>query len=112
FSSYVNLISVYDQCNHDVLVAYDGKIIRSSDRTTPNFNQPLIARVNWDIAFDTLPVRISNFFSYKDSYDDMVAVSDKNDKVEYEGELLDTYLASEIKPKFTWDMRTTYDWEI
>ncbi|WP_218672963.1 hypothetical protein, partial [Klebsiella pneumoniae] len=93
-------------------VSYDGQIIRWSDRPAPNFNQPWTARVNWDIAFDTLPVRISNFFSYKDSYDDMVAVSDKNDKVEYEGELLDTYLASEIKPKFTWDMRTTYDWEI
>ena len=42
----------------------------------------------------------------------MVVVSNKNDKVEYKGELLDTYLASEIKPKFTWDMRTNYDWEI
>ena len=112
FRTYVDYTSAYDQAIQDEWVSYDGQIIRWSDRPAPNFNQPWTARVNWDIAFDTLPVRISNFFSYKNSYDDMAVVSNKNDKVEYEGELLDTYLASEIKPKFTWDMRTTYDWEI
>lgn len=112
FRSYIDYSSSYDQAVQDELVSYDGQIMRWSDRPAPNFNQPWTARVNWDITLDNLAVRISNFFSYKASYADMIAVTNKNDKVEYNGELLDTYLASEIKPKFTWDMRTTYDWKI
>lgn len=112
FRSSVDYTSTYNQADQDELVSYGGQIIHWSERPASNFNQPWTARINWDITFDTFPVRISNFFSYKDSYDDMIAVTNKNDKVEYQGELLDTYLASEIKPKFTWDMRTTYDWKI
>ena len=112
FRSYTDFESAYKPADQEELISYDGKIMYWSDRPAQNFNQPWTARVNWDIAFDHAPVKISNFFSYKDSYSDMITVTNKADKFEYEGNLLDTYIASEIKPKFTWDMRTTYDWKI
>ncbi|WP_180077263.1 TonB-dependent siderophore receptor [Acinetobacter sp. YH12208] len=112
FRSYTDYTDKFITADQDELVSYNGKIMHWSERPAQNFNQPWTARVNWDIAFDHAPVKLSNFFSYKDSYDDMITVTSKDDKVEYEGNLLDTYIASEIKPKFIWDMRTTYDWKL
>ncbi len=53
--------SAYDQATEDEWVSYDlVKLSVGQTALPPNFNQPWTARVNWDIAFDTLPVRISN----------------------------------------------------
>ena len=112
FRSYQDYTSNYIEADQDRLISYDGKIMQWSDRPASNFNQPWTARINWDITFETIPLRISNFFSYKDSYNDMITVTKKEDKVMYMGAILDTYIASEIKPKFTWDLRTTYDFKI
>ncbi|MGB8694960.1 TonB-dependent receptor plug domain-containing protein [Acinetobacter sp.] len=91
------------------LVSYDGKIMQYADRPASNFNQPFAARLNWDIGFNALPLKIYHFFSYKNEYNQ--AISSTN-KVEYEGVKLDTYVVEKIKPRFSWDMRTTYDWKI
>lgn len=105
FRSYIDYTSEYKDAEQDRLISYDGKIIQWADRPAQNFNQPWTARINWDIAFDSAPIKLSNYFSYKDSYDDMIS----NGKIDYNGSKIDSYIASEIKPKFTWDMRTTYD---
>ena len=91
------------------LVSYDGKIMQYADRPASNFNQPFTARVNWDIGFNTLPLKIYHFFSYKNEYNQTI---NSTNKVEYEGVKLDTYVVEKIKPRFSWDMRTTYDWKI
>lgn len=93
------------------LISYDGKIIEYGDRPASNFNQPITARVSWDIAFDRLPLKISNFFSYKDTYKQVLEASSA-DKVMHDGVKIDTYTLQDVKPRFTWDMRTTYDWNI
>ncbi|WP_297426344.1 TonB-dependent receptor [uncultured Acinetobacter sp.] len=93
------------------LISYDGKIIEHGDMPASNYNQPMTARVSWDIGFDTLPLKISNFFSYKDTYEQVLEASSA-DKVVHNGVKIDTYTLQEIKPRFTWDMRTTYNWNI
>lgn len=65
--------------------------------------------MTWDINFDYAPIKISNFFSYKDEYKQILST---NNKVEYEGQKVDTYISQKIKPRFTWDMRATYDWKM
>ena len=91
------------------LVSYNGKIIHYSDRPASNFNQPITARIKWDMHFDHLPLTISNFFSYKDSFEQVLS---SNDKVIHEGVKLDTYVLQDVKPRFSWDMRTTYEHKI
>lgn len=108
FRSYTDYSDTYITADQNELVSYNGSIINWSDRPATNFNQPWTARVNWDISFDSSPIKISNFLSYKDSYDDITS----NGKIDFNGEQIDSYVASEIKPKFTWDMRTTYDWKL
>ncbi|WP_216936586.1 MULTISPECIES: TonB-dependent siderophore receptor [unclassified Acinetobacter] len=108
FRSYTDYSDEYNPANQDRLVSYGGKIIHWADRPAPNFNQPWTARINWDIGFASTPLKISNFFSYKDSYNDMIL----NGKTEYNDQKIDVYQASEIRPKFTWDTRTTYDWKV
>ena len=93
------------------LISYDGKIMEFGDRPASNYNQPLTARISWDIGFDRVPVKISNFFSYKGTYEQMLTASSA-DKVVHNGVKLDTYTLEDVKPRFTWDMRTTYDWNI
>lgn len=105
FRSYIDYTSEYKDADQERLISYDGKIIKWADRPATNFNQPWTARISWDIAFDSAPIKVSNFFSYKDSYDDIIS----NGKIDYNDSKIDSYVASEIKPKFTWDMRTTYD---
>lgn len=89
------------------LVSYAGTIMRWSDRPAENFNQPWTARASWNINFDAIPLKINHFFSYKSAYDDMISIS--GEKVDYEGQKLAVYEKEEVKPRFRWDMRTTYD---
>ena len=77
------------------LVSYDGKIMQYADRPASNFNQPFAARLNWDIGFNALPLKIYNFFSYKNEYNQTIS---STNKVEYEGVKLDTYVVEKIKP--------------
>ena len=100
------------QANHpidseDRLVQYGGKIISWADRPAENFNQPWTARFSWDIGFENIPLKINNFFSYKSSYEDAIRVKD----IEYNGEMIDAFEIEKIKPRFSWDMRTTYDFK-
>lgn len=93
------------------LISFDGKIMPYGDRPASNYNQPITARVMWNIGFDSLPLKISNFFSYKDTYEQVLEASSA-DKVVYDGVKIDTYTLQDVKPRFTWDMRTTYDWKV
>jgi hypothetical protein len=88
------------------LVSYNGEIMRSGDRPASNYNQPVTARVLWDISFDHLPLRINNFFQYKDTYQQVLSSANK---VVYEGQKLDTYTLTDVKPRFSWDIQTNYD---
>ncbi|WP_257221555.1 hypothetical protein [Acinetobacter sp. YH12145] len=93
------------------LISYDGKIMHFGDKPASNYNQPITARFTWDIGFDAVPVKISNFFSYKDTYEQVLTASSA-DKVIHDGVKIDTYTLQDVKPRFSWDMRTTYDWKI
>lgn len=93
------------------LVSYDGKIMQYADRPASNFNQPITARFSWNMDFDQIPLHISNFFSYKDRYQQVIKASN-TDRVYYEGIAVDTYQKEDLKPRFTWDMRATYDFKI
>lgn len=109
FKNFVDYSATYE-ANHpdsleDRLVQYGGKIISWSDRPAENFNQPWTARLSWDIGFNNLPLKINNFLSYKSSYQDAIQVKD----IEYEGAMIDAYEVDKIKPRFSWDIRTTYD---
>ncbi len=100
------------QANHpidseDRLVQYGDKIISWADRPAENFNQPWTARLSWDIGFENISLKINNFFSYKSSYDDAIKVKD----IEHNGEMIDAFEIAKIKPRFSWDMRTTYDFK-
>ena len=99
----------YTEANMEELVSFNGKIIPYADRPASNFNQPITARVKWDMHFDHLPLTISNFFSYKDTYEQVLSSSDK---VIHDGTKLDTYVIQDVKPRFSWDMRTSYEWKI
>lgn len=99
----------YNEADMEELVSYNGKIIHYADRPASNFNQPITARIKWDMHFDHLPLTISNFFSYKDSFEQVLS---SNDKVIHEGVKLDTYVLQDVKPRFSWDMRTTYEHKI
>ena len=88
------------------LISYNGDIIKLGDRPASNYNQPLTARVLWDIRFDHLPLRINNFFQYKDTYEQVLSSANK---VVYEGQKLDTYTLTDVKPRFSWDIQTQYD---
>lgn len=100
------------QANHpidseDRLVQYGDKIISWADRPAENFNQPWTIRLSWDIGFENIPLTINNFFSYKSSYEDAIRVED----IEHNGEMIDAFEITKIKPRFSWDMRTTYDFK-
>ena len=99
----------YSETDMEKLVSFNGKIIHYADRPASNFNQPITARVKWDMQFDHLPLTISNFFSYKDSYEQVLS---SNDKVIHEGVKLDTYVLQDVKPRFSWDMRASYEHKI
>ena len=88
------------------LISYNGKIIQYGDRPADNFNKPVTARVSWDIGFSNLPLHVTNFIRYQDSYDRTVTSANK---VVYEGAKLDTYTVESIKPAFSWDIRSTYE---
>ncbi|CAB1214532.1 TonB-dependent receptor plug domain-containing protein [Acinetobacter bouvetii] len=92
----------------DRLVQYGDKIIHWSDRPAENFNQPWTARISWDIGFEQLPLKINNFFSYKSAYDDALKVKD----IDYQGEMINAYEILKVKPRFSWDMRTSYDFNL
>lgn len=96
----------YNETDMMKLISFNGDIIYYADRPATNFNQPFTARGSWDINFDHIPVSISNFLSYKDSYKQVLT---STNKVIYEGEKIDTYTLQEVKPRFTWDIRSTYD---
>lgn len=91
------------------LISYNGKIIKSGDRPASNYNQPVTARVTWNMDFDHLPLRINNFLQYKDSYDQILSSANK---VVHEGQKLDTYTLDSVKPRFSWDIQANYDWKL
>ena len=110
FTNFTDYTASYDANNpnkdEDGLVYYDGKVIRWSDRPAQNFNQPWTARFSWDMELQSIPLKINNFFSYKSAYKDMIST---NKTIDYNGEELAVYEAETIKPRFSWDIRTTYD---
>lgn len=99
----------YNEADMNELISYNGEIIEYGDRPASNYNQPMTARVLWNVGFDRLPLNISNFISYKDSYEQIISSANK---VVHEGSKLDTYNKEDVKPRFTWDMRATYDYQI
>ena len=88
------------------LISYNGEIMPYADRPADNYNKPVTARLGWDIGFDHMPLQISNFIRYQDSYDRSISSANK---VVHDGVKLDTYTLSSIKPSFSWDIRSTYE---
>ena len=87
-------------------IIFNGSLIQFNERPVENFNQPWTARFGWDIEFSNLPLKINNFLSYKSEYKDTYKLKNK---VEHDGVLLEAYATDTIRPRFSWDMRTTYD---
>ena len=107
YRSYNDYTSNYNDTDQDRLISYAGKIMQWSERPAQNFNQPWTARVNWDIELEHLPIKFTNYLRYKDSYDDMISGGKVNNP---QGTgTIDSYIANEIKSKFNWDLRATYD---
>ncbi|AXY59566.1 TonB-dependent receptor plug domain-containing protein [Acinetobacter sp. WCHAc010052] len=88
------------------LIYYDGKIMQSGNRPADNFNQPWTVRTGWDIALTDLPVRISNFMTYKYHYDAMKLKA--NGYTDTDGNIYDSYTPVKNASTFAWDMRGTY----
>lgn len=97
--------------DNEELVSYNSKIIESGDRPASNYNQPMTARLSWDIEFDSLPIKVYNYFSYEGAYPQTIQLTGTK-RAQHNGKFVDTYITEDIKPNFTWDMRTTYDWKI
>lgn len=91
------------------LISYNGEIISYADRPAENYNKPMTARLTWDIGFDTLPLHITNFIRYTNSYDRSISSANK---VIHDGVKLDTYTFETIKPSFSWDIKGIYDIKI
>lgn len=110
FTNFTDYTASFDANNPDKdddrYIYYDGKVIRWSERPAENFNQPWTARLSWDMEFQAIPLKINNFFSYRAAYKDMISTNKTHD---FNGEELAVYEAEKIKPRFSWDIRTTYD---
>lgn len=110
YVSYVDSFNVNSQtASEDRNVIYNGKLIRFNERPVENFNQPWTTRISWDINFQNAPIKISNFLSYKSSYKDTYKLKDK---ALIGQEEVEVYATNRINPRFTWDMRGTYDWKL
>ena len=111
FSNFTDYTATYEATNPEKdenrQVYYNGKKILWSDRPAENFNQPWTARLSWDMEFQSIPMKINNFFSYRSAYEDMMSTNKVfSDPVD--GDLA-VYEVEKIKPRFSWDVRTTYD---
>lgn len=107
YNTYVDAFDVNSQiAAEDREVIYNGKRIKFNERPVENFAQPWTARVSWDINLLNTPVKISNFLSYKSSYEDTYKFKQPN----ING--LEVYGTEQINPRFTWDIRGTYDLHI
>lgn len=107
YNTYVDAFDVNSQiAAEDREVIYNGKRIKFNERPVENFAQPWTARVSWDINLLNTPVKISNFLSYKSSYEDTYKFKQPN----IDG--LEVYGTEQINPRFTWDIRGTYDLHI
>lgn len=109
FRSYADYNQNFDLTEQERFVYYNGKVMRWSDRPATDFNQPWTARATWDIQLKKHPITIHHFFNYKSAYNDMI--QDFN-LYEYQGDQIDVYSVQKIKPKFSWDLRTTYRWQL
>lgn len=89
------------------IVIYDGKKTDAEFIPASTFNTPWTVRGTWNIAFDRIPLQISNFLSYQGKTDAMKRKA--NGYTDEDGIKYDTYTPYETKAKFAWDMRTTYD---
>ena len=107
YNTYVDSFNVNSQtAAEDRDVIYNGHRIKFNERPVENFAQPWTARVSWDVDFLTFPLKISNFLSYKSSYEDTYKLKATN----IDG--LEIYETETIKPRFSWDLRGTYDFQI
>lgn len=107
YVSYVDSFNVNSQTSaEDRDIIYNGEMIQFNQRPVENFSQPWTTRLSWDINFLNAPLKISHFLSYKSSYKDTYKLKEK---ITIDGEVLDVYKTNTIKPRFTWDMRGTYD---
>lgn len=89
---------------------YDGKLIDAEDVPSSNYNIPWTVRATWNIGFNNFPLQISNFLSYKSTYDVMKKISylHKDSYKDESGNAYDTYVPFENKSAFSWDIRTAY----
>lgn len=107
YITYVDSFNINSQtAAEDRDVIYNDKRIKFNERPVENFAQPWTTRVSWDINFLNMSVKISNFLSYKSSYEDTYKRKQPN------SEGLEVYETDRIDPRFTWDIRGTYDFHI
>ena len=102
----------YNELTYQPYVVYNGKIIAEDERPASNFAQPMTLRLGWDIAFEVIPLKISNLFRYRSPYD--AAVLSTLDKGERPlnplgDEIKSSYQEQSQPSRFNWDIRSTYE---
>ncbi|ENW86703.1 hypothetical protein F906_01768 [Acinetobacter pseudolwoffii] len=97
--------------NEDKYVLHNSKVILNADRPAVNFNQPLTARLQWDFELNNLPLKVSNLFRYRSSYDYYArSTLATADRFEVDGHTVRySYVEDEASSRFNWDIRTTFD---
>ncbi len=111
-SNFNDYTDTYNPLTYQQYIVYDGKIIDEANRPASNFNRPWTARLNWNIDFDHIPLKINNFFKLRSSYDAMVlsTIPMAERPTAPDGtQIKQRYDATRLGSAFTWDMRASYD---
>ena len=87
-------------------IMVDGKLIYKSD--LPTKDQPLTARLSWNIDALNERLKFNNFFYFR-SGSENYTVTDKNFITDH-NELINVYEKKSYASKFNWDSRLSYDW--
>ena len=98
--------------NYQPYVVYNGKIIAEGDRPATNFAQPWTVRVGWDLAFEAIPLKVSNLFRYRSPYEAAVRstiASGSRPLNPLGDEIKNSYEETKLGSRFNWDIRTSYD---
>ena len=95
--------------NQDYMV-YEGKVIAKVDRPASNYNQPWTIRLNWDMQFDSLPLKIHHFLRYRSPMQARYVTDLAYDEqFEYRGQwVYEQVKEQDIGSRFNWDIQANY----
>lgn len=91
-------------------VVYRNQVIPQHERPASNYNQPWTLRLNWDMSFDALPIKMHHFLRYR-SPTEARYVTDLpyEEQFEYQGSWVYSQVTEErIASRFNWDMYLDY----